>query len=333
VFAQALLEAPKGVFQIVLSALKESAPGYIAASLQRLVSVPEPNADALLQLARESFNGRLDAVEGAPPVGRIFEKLLAYTDKTERLRAGGAAGVPNIRPRVKVLFEARKYEVVRKHFQEVDRTNARNTYMRILSSHAIDDGVKEAARVVVARRFPDLLKEKQQYFWEDDNLIFTTRDGLRKLEAELDELLNVRVPENQRAIGAAAAHGDLSENAEYTAALEERDQLIRRAGRVRGEVESARLLEEAEIPVGLVSPGSRVELTEIDTDESRAYTILGPWDVDLEAGVISYTAPLVKGLLGCRPGDEARIVLPGGEEQRFKVLAVEPVLGLHGQDG
>ena len=59
-------------------------------------------------------------------------------------------------------------------------------------------------------------------------------------EAELDELLNVRVPENQRAIGEAAAHGDLSENAEYTAALEERDQLMRRAGRVRSEVESAR---------------------------------------------------------------------------------------------
>jgi transcription elongation GreA/GreB family factor len=324
-FAAILADAPRDVFALAAGALKEAAPQQLGKALAKIIASPDPDAEALLELAREAFAGRFDGVPGAPTIHQVFERLLAFADRTERLRSGGA-NVPNVRPRVRALLEDGDFAVVRRYFQSAEKEPARHAYARIMASHAVDDEVREIARAVVVRRYPDLLAaSEKKHFW-DDGHIYVTRRGIARYQAEFQELANEKIPANARAIGAAAALGDLSENAEFTAALEERDQLVARADRMKKDLEKARPLEEAPIDDAVVSPGTRVELRNPENGRTEHYTILGPWDVDVDSGVISYTAPLAKGLLGRCKGESVEVALPGGGKAVYEVARIEKAL-------
>jgi transcription elongation factor GreA len=225
---------------------------------------------------------------------------------------------------VRILLEDGQYGMVKRYFREAEKEGCRHLYQRIMTSHAIDDEVREAARAVIARRIPELLAGAQRkHWWDEDSHVFVTRAGLARYEAEFQDLANVKIPANAKAIGAAAALGDLSENAEFTAALEERNQLVARADRMKKDLEKARPLEEAPIEADLVGPGTRVELRNESTSAAEHYTILGPWDADLDRGIISYTAPLAKGLLGRRVGETVEVQLPGGARSTYRITKID----------
>ena len=95
-------------------------------------------------------------------------------------------------------------------------------------------------------------------FWVG-NAIWTTKRGLEKRSLELKELREVKIPENQDAIGRAAAFGDLSENSEWEAAMEEQRNLTARAMAIEEELRQADLIEEAALPEGTICPGARVD--------------------------------------------------------------------------
>ena len=152
------------------------------------------------------------------------------------------------------------------------------------------------------------------YFWEGST-IWTTRAGLRKRSAELKELREVKIPENQDAIGRAASFGDLSENSEWEAAIEEQRNLTARAMEMEEELRETDLIEEAAIIEDTVCPGTLVEYEDVTKGTKAKVLILGPWDDDqvLDTQVISYRAPLAKGLLGMSVGETATVKLPGGD--------------------
>ena len=329
-FVQTLALAPKEVFALIAAALKETKSETLAKALVRIASLPEPDPEAFLELAKESFAGKFTGVPGAPEPFQVLERLLAFADRGERLRSGGAPNAPNLRPRVRSLLEDDDYGIIRRYFKEADKEPIRHLYARIMTSHAIDDEVREVARAIVVRRMPEILTGPQRkHFWDDEANIWVTRAGLGKYEAEFQELANVKIPANARAIGAAAALGDLSENAEFTAALEERNQLVARADRMKKDLERAKVLEEAPVEEGIIGPGMKVFLKTTDAGNSgkaEVYTILGPWDVDLDKGIISYTAPLAKGLLGHKTGEKVEVTLPDKAKHTYEVTKIEAAL-------
>jgi transcription elongation factor GreA len=91
------------------------------------------------------------------------------------------------------------------------------------------------------------------------------------------------------------------------------------------ELRSARLIEDVMLPEGVVTPGTSVRYAELPSGEERRVVLLGPWDVDPDGkdDVISYRSPLALGILGRRPGDQAHVVLPGGELD-VRILDVAP---------
>src|SRR5205823_5051545 len=110
---------------------------------------------------------RFDSLPGAPPMFQVFEKLLAFADRLERLRSGGTPNIPNVRPRVRTLLEDGDFGVVRRYFQGAEKDPVRWSYQRIMASHAVDDEVREIARAVVVRRFPEVLAgSEKKHFWE-----------------------------------------------------------------------------------------------------------------------------------------------------------------------
>ena len=120
----------------------------------------------------------------------------------------------------------------------------------------------------------------------------------------------MKIPANQDAIGRAAAMGDLSENAEWEAAIEEQRNLTTRAQEIEAELRLAELIENAILPEGVASPGTKVVYR--DASGAHEVAILGPWDGEDNESAISYRAPLAWGLLGHKAGETVSIQLPSG---------------------
>ncbi len=149
-----------------------------------------------------------------------------------------------------------------------------------------------------------------------------TRSGHDRLKAELDDLWRVRRPEVVKALAAAAAEGDRSENAEYTYRKKQLGEIDRRVRYLSKRVPALRVVDEAPADRDAVFFGAWVELERIDTGESSRYRIVGPDETDALTGWISIDSPLARALLKKRVDDEVEAQLPGGPA-RFAVVAVE----------
>jgi len=158
--------------------------------------------------------------------------------------------------------------------------------------------------------------------WEED-VVYTTEAGMERRRAELEQLVHVRLPEVMREIGQAAQFGDLSENAEYSAAVEERGRLAERAGRMQEELAEARPITREMAETDHVTVGSRVRARNLLSGQEQTFTFLGPWDADPDRGIMAYNAPLGLAFMGKQVGDEVDY-RAGTEERRWEVLATEP---------
>ncbi|MFK7739897.1 MAG: GreA/GreB family elongation factor [Planctomycetota bacterium] len=175
----------------------------------------------------------------------------------------------------------------------------------------------------VARLYPDLLVEPEKPFWEL-NHIYTTQAGLKRIKAEYSVLVDDKIPENSKAIGAAASLGDLSENSEWESAMEEQRNLTGRAQEMDEQIRIAKLIEDQEIPEDRVAPGQMVTLIEEESGNKLEYRVLGPWDVTDEQ-TINYMAPLAEGLLGKEVGDVGEMPSPSGPI-KVRIEAVERII-------
>jgi transcription elongation factor GreB len=149
-----------------------------------------------------------------------------------------------------------------------------------------------------------------------------TREGHDRLKAELDDLWRVRRPEVVRALSAAAAEGDRSENAEYHYRKKQLGEIDRRVRYLSKRLESLRVIDTAPSDPGAVFFGASVEIEDVASGEIHRYRIVGPDEIDAALGWISIDAPLARALLRKRVDDELEAQLPTGT-RRFAVLAVD----------
>ena len=148
-----------------------------------------------------------------------------------------------------------------------------------------------------------------------------TAAGHARLKAELDELWRVRRPEVVRALAAAAAEGDRSENAEYTYRKKQLGEIDRRVRYLSKRLEALRVVDTAPSDPQAVFFGAVVELENVDSGEVVMYRIVGPDETDATAGWISIDSPLARALLKKRVDDEFSVELPAGLQQ-FAILSV-----------
>ena len=139
-----------------------------------------------------------------------------------------------------------------------------------------------------------------------------TPEGHEKLKKELDHLKSVARPENLKAIEEARAHGDLSENAEFTAAKERQGFIEGRISELNYKFKHMDIITPGNMPSDKVIFASRVLLENVDTDDEIEYQLVGPDESDIDNGKISVTSPLGRSLIGKKPGDEIKVLAPGG---------------------
>jgi transcription elongation factor GreA len=140
-----------------------------------------------------------------------------------------------------------------------------------------------------------------------------TPEGYEAIRRELENLKRVARPENIRAIEEARAHGDLSENAEYSAAKERQGFIEGRIGELEYKMANLQVIHPDKLSKDRALFGSRVRLENMETGQDVEYQLVGPDESDVEKGRISVVSPLGRALLGKKPGDELVVEVPGGK--------------------
>jgi len=148
-----------------------------------------------------------------------------------------------------------------------------------------------------------------------------TRAGFDTLKAELDHLWRELRPEVVRALSAAAAEGDRSENAEYTYRKKQLGEIDRRVRYLSKRIPSLKIAEGTPADTATVFFGATLEVENVATGDTHTYRIVGPDETDAKRGWISVDSPLARAVLKKRIDDEFDAELPAGKTT-FAVLAV-----------
>lgn len=142
------------------------------------------------------------------------------------------------------------------------------------------------------------------------NTVYLTQEGLDDLKKELDNLINVKRPENIQAIKEARSLGDLSENAEYDAARNEQAQIEGRIKQLEKMLENVSIISE--VSKDKVGIGNTVTIKYVDDDEEDEYKIVGSQEADPFESRISNESPIAKALLEHKVGDIVTVESPNG---------------------
>ncbi len=154
------------------------------------------------------------------------------------------------------------------------------------------------------------------------NKVPMTTRGAEMLRDELKNLKSVARPQVITAIAEARAHGDLKENAEYHAAKEQQGFIEGRIKDIEGKLSNLQVIDVTTVDAkGRIVFGSTVELLDEQTDGEIVYKIVGEDEADIKTGLISYTSPIARALIGKNEGDEITFSAPGGEKH-YEVIAV-----------
>lgn len=149
---------------------------------------------------------------------------------------------------------------------------------------------------------------------------YITPQGKLRLQRELDNLWKTRRPEVTRALAAAAAEGDRSENAEYIYRKKELREIDARVRHLRKRLEGIKVVDRVPDECNRVYFGAWVELERGDGRVVR-YRIVGPDEFDHEAGYISMDSPMGRALIGRSLDDAFSLQLPEGKIE-FIVLDI-----------
>ena len=154
-------------------------------------------------------------------------------------------------------------------------------------------------------------------------------DPRKKLEEEIQALERELRDELPKALKTAAALGDLSENADYSAARERQDFVRARLGQLKQRLADLSLVNFDKIPRDRISLGSTVVLLDVDKGEEVTYRLVTSEDANVTLGLILRTSPIGKSLLNKKEGDEVEVKIPAG----MRTFEVVRFTTLHDQKG
>jgi len=321
-FAELLLSSPGAQCDDLASRIEKAGHGELLPPvIDQVLSEPGQFTDALMWLWKGA------SVQTPLPLPAPLEMLgiILGLVGPARTSAGRNVGqtANEMKATIRAGLSAKSYEQFRRCLDGMEDVLAQTLRRQIERAGGLGPRVQEDMLTIMYERFPKLYVKPKLQSWEDDSVMYFTQSALDAKEAELAELVNVKMRENAKAIGEAAAHGDLSENSEYKFALEERDLLRARAAQLNREVSMARVLHPQDVPEDHVSIGQRLTLRPVGGGEPLVMTVSGAGDADLANRVFSYQTPLAHLLLGKRVGETAALSLDDAQEREYVIERIE----------
>jgi transcription elongation factor GreA len=150
---------------------------------------------------------------------------------------------------------------------------------------------------------------------------YITEDGLLKLRAELDQLINVERPAISRQIAEARDKGDLSENAEYDAAKDAQGILEMKISKLEEVITNSRIIDETKIDISKVQILNKVKLKNLNTKAVVEYTIVSETEANLKENKLAVSSPIARALLGKKVKEKVDVTVPSGQVS-FEILEI-----------
>jgi len=144
-----------------------------------------------------------------------------------------------------------------------------------------------------------------------DKIPFTS-SGLEIIKLELNNLKKNERPQIIQAISSAREHGDLKENAEYHAAKDKQAFVEGRITELEDVISRADVIDLSKLSGETITFGAKVKILDEDTNQETDYHIVGPYEANLEAGLISIASPIAKALIGKEENMSVEVRTPSG---------------------
>ena len=148
-----------------------------------------------------------------------------------------------------------------------------------------------------------------------------TSSGLEIIKLELNNLKKNERPQIIQAISSAREHGDLKENAEYHAAKDKQAFVEGRITELEDVISRADVIDLSKLSGETITFGTKVKILDEDTNQETDYHIVGPYEANLEAGLISIASPIAKALIGKEEGMSVEVRTPSGIKN-YEILSI-----------
>jgi transcription elongation factor GreA-like protein/transcription elongation GreA/GreB family factor len=320
----------------VLTVLKTTAPDRLARELSRLSTrvldeIPEvlaQKADVIEQWVHNQTAG-LELLcwicrnVSSSASRRAYPWLDAFQTPALLLAVvEGIESAPNKSASKKlrdVLFD--EEELVADLLSAANPETVRNLARLMLSSSAFDELDRRSLMARVVKEHPFVREFLVSKTVKEQPLI-VSRASYHKRQAELEDLVQKKIPQNSKEIGLARSYGDLRENFEFKAAKDTQKLLMRRRAELEILLSRSQPTDFADAKTDVVSIGTSVTVIDLGTNQPHTYHILGAWDSDPARGIISYPAALAQTLLNKKVGD---VVEAAGESkpQKLRIDRIE----------
>ncbi|WCJ58479.1 GreA/GreB family elongation factor [Fontisphaera persica] len=312
-WAQDLLAAINGVSvklvtELAHILLHEHKLDELKMCLSRLISQHQASSDLLLWLAKERSDTFADIL--GPEVFRAMLSAIERDQFSERKSNRLRDYIVDDQELLVELISSADIEVIK------DLTRA------LQLSPCFDDMDKRSLLARIVKSYPDMQSLITGEQTRQDNYFLVSWESLERRRNEYNELVQKKIPANAREIAIARSYGDLRENHEYKAAKEMQKLLMRRKAELEHQIQHARGTDFANASTEAVSIGTRVTVTDLETQHVETYTILGAWDTDADRGIVSYLSPIGKALIGKKVGEEAEIEGEHHHNRRFRIESI-----------
>jgi transcription elongation GreA/GreB family factor len=208
-------------------------------------------------------------------------------------------------------------ELIPELLAEATPETANDLAITLILNQGFEDLTKKSLLARFIRQFPNvqnIVAGNDEMQPDTSESLIVSRSSLDLIKEGYDDLVTRKIPENKQAIARARELGDLRENSEYIMARQDQDTLLARKSQLEQDIGRARVTDFADAPTDTVGIGSAVELEVGSTGSIVTYYILGAWDSDPEANILSYKTPLGQSLIAQRVGNTVSTVIDDSEE-------------------
>jgi transcription elongation factor GreA-like protein/transcription elongation GreA/GreB family factor len=330
-YERLMFDGPDSIRDLVAEHVaKNHEEGVLAQLFRKVRPIHRDEAGLFVWFAQRFLTNRPAAEDAGITRPMLVEHLiglhevLGYRVRTSKKDASGPlrATMSDIRQ----LLKRTNLKLLREVLTETDAPTARLLWKTNEHAVGMEDRVRKEITGYLGAHFGDILSGAGDSASSAagtvpiPNRLLCLGTSLERKREELRRIKEVEVPKNTRDIESARALGDLSENAEYHAAKERQGTLLTLSGKLQQELASASAIREEDFSTAMVGFGSQIRLRQGEIE--RTIVILGPWESNPDADILSFESPLGKVLWGKRPGDTFEFTM-SGTQVAFEVLSIE----------
>jgi len=191
-------------------------------------------------------------------------------------------------------------------------------------SPCFDDMDKRSLLARIVKSYPAIQSLISGEQTKQDTSLIVSWESLERRKNEYHELVEKKIPANSKEIAIARSYGDLRENHEYKAAKEMQKILMRQKAGLETDLVRARGTDFSNPRTDVVTMGTVVRATNVQTNQAEYFTILGAWDSDPDKGIVSYLSPVAQSLLNKKIGEEVEFEIHG-VRHRHRIETIDPV--------